>query len=163
MEIAICAVLIGIGATALIDLWALLLRRAFGVASLDYALAGRWLGHMPAGRFTHASIAAAPGIRGERLMGWGAHYAIGVLFAAMLLAACGLDWIRQPSPGPALVFGILTVAAPFFVMQPGMGIGIAASKTPKPGLARLRSLATHSIFGFGLYASAFVLARLMPL
>ena len=163
MEIAIRAVLIGIGATALIDLWALLLRRAFGVASLDYALVGRWLGHMPAGRFMHASIAAAPGVRGERLIGWATHYGTGVLFAAMLLAACGLDWIRQPSPGPALVFGILTVAAPFFVMQPGMGIGIAASKTPKPGLARLRSLATHSIFGFGLYASAFVLARLMPL
>jgi hypothetical protein len=163
MEIAICAVLIGIGATALIDLWALILRRVFGVASLDYALVGRWLGHMPAGRFAHASIAAVPRIRGERLIGWTAHYAIGVLFAAMLLAACGLDWIRQPSPGPALVFGILTVAAPFFVMQPGMGLGIAASKTPKPGLARLRSLATHSIFGFGLYASAFVLARLMPL
>jgi hypothetical protein len=162
MEIVIRTVLIGIGATALIDLWALILRRTFGVLSLDYALVGRWLGHMPAGRFTHASIAAAQPIRGERLIGWAAHYAIGVLFAGMLLAACGVDWARQPSPGPAVAFGILTVAAPFFVMQPGMGLGIAASKTPKPALARLRSVATHTIFGLGLYASAIVLARLMP-
>src|SRR5262245_23833163 len=162
MELVILAVLIGMGATALIDLWALLLRRAFGTASLDYALVGRWIGHMPAGRFAHASIAAAPRVRGERLMGWGAHYAIGVLFAGALLAACGLDWARQPSPGPALAIGILTVAAPFFVMQPGMGLGIAASKTPKPNVARLRSLATHAIFGLGLYASAFLLARVMP-
>jgi hypothetical protein len=162
MEFVIRTVLMGIAATALIDLWALMLRRGFGVASLDYALVGRWLGHMPAGRFTHASIAAAQPIRGERLIGWTTHYATGVLFAAMLLAVCGPDWTRQPSPGPALAFGILTVAAPFFVMQPGMGLGIAASKTPKPGLARLRSLATHAIFGLGLYASAFVLAQLMP-
>jgi hypothetical protein len=162
VELFIRAALIGIAATALIDLWALVLRRAFGVASLDYALVGRWLGHMRAGRFTHASIAAAPRIRGERVMGWGAHYAIGVLFAGMLLAACGLDWVHQPSPGAAIAFGILTVAAPFFVMQPGMGFGIAASKTPKPNVARLRSLATHTIFGLGLYASALLLAWLMP-
>ncbi|MBX9847452.1 MAG: DUF2938 domain-containing protein [Xanthobacteraceae bacterium] len=161
MEFVVRAVLMGMAATALIDIWALGLRRIFGVASLDYALVGRWLGHMPA-RFFHAGIAAAPRIRGERLVGWGAHYAIGVLFAAMLLGACGIDWARRPSPGPALAFGILTVAAPFLVMQPGMGFGIAASKTPKPGIARLRSLATHATFGLGLYASALVLARLMP-
>jgi hypothetical protein len=162
MEIVIRTVLIGIGATALIDLWALILRRTFGVLSLDYALVGRWLGHMPAGRFTHAGIAAAQPIRGERLIGWTTHYATGVLFAAVLLAACGPEWIRQPSPGPAVAFGILTVTAPFFVMQPGMGLGIAASKTPKPNVARLRSVVTHTIFGLGLYASALVLARLMP-
>jgi hypothetical protein len=162
MESVIRAVLIGIAATAVIDLWALIARRAFGTASLDYALVGRWLGHMPAGRFAHASIAAAPRIGGERLIGWGAHYAIGVLFAGMLLAACGPDWARQPSLGPAVAFGILTVAAPFFVMQPGMGLGIAASKTPKPNVARLRSLATHTIFGLGLYASALAVAWLMP-
>ncbi|MBX9828769.1 MAG: DUF2938 domain-containing protein [Xanthobacteraceae bacterium] len=162
MEFVIRAVLMGMAATALIDIWALVLRRISGVASLDYALVGRWLGHMPAGRFFHARIAAAPRIRGERLMGWGAHYAIGVLFAAMLLGACGPGWARQPSPGPALAFGILTVAAPFFIMQPGMGLGIAASKTPKPALSRLRSLATHATFGLGLYASACALAWLMP-
>ena len=162
MELVLLAILIGIGATALMDLWALILSRGFGTASLDYALVGRWLGHMPAGRFAHGSIAAAPRVRGERLMGWGAHYAIGVLFAGLLLAACGLDWARAPSPGPALVLGILTVAAPFFIMQPGMGLGVAASKTPKPNVARLRSLATHTIFGLGLYASTFLLARLMP-
>lgn len=163
MELVVRAVLVGVGATALVDLWALVLRRGFGTASLDYALVGRWLGHMPAGRFTHAGIAAAPRIRGERLIGWGAHYATGVVFAGGLLAVCGLDWAREPSAGPALAFGVVTVAAPFFLMQPGMGLGIAAARTPKPGLARLRSVATHTVFGYGLYASAWALARLMPL
>ena len=161
MEFVVRALLIGIGATALIDLWALFLRLAFAVPLPDYALVGRWLGHMPAGRFMHASIAAAPHIRGEHIIGWVAHYAIGVTFAGLLLIACGLDWARQPSPGPALAFGILTVVAPYFIMQPGMGLGIAASKTPKPGLARVRSLITHTVFGVGLYVSAWVLARVM--
>lgn len=162
MEFFVRAVLIGLGATILMDIWALVLRRGFGTASLDYALVGRWLGHMPSGRFMHERIAAAPPVRGERVLGWATHYATGVLFAGILLAIGGLEWGRQPSLGAAVVFGILTVAAPFLVMQPGMGLGLAASKTPKPNLARLRSLMTHTIFGLGLYLSAWLLARLMP-
>jgi len=163
MEWLVRTLLIGIGATVLMDIWALLLKRAFGVSGLDYALVGRWLGHMPGGRFMHASMPAAPKIRGERIIGWLAHYATGVIFAGMLLAACGLDWARQPSPGPALAAGILTMVAPFLLMQPAMGLGIAASRTPRPNVARLRSLVTHTVFGVGLYVWAWLLARLVPL
>jgi hypothetical protein len=154
------AILVEIGVTLVMDLWAILLKRAFGVPSLDYAMVGRWLGHMRTGQFAHESIAAASAIPGERAIGWTAHYAIGVLFAGLLLAACGENWARQPTPGPALAAGILTMAAPSFIMQPGMGLGIAAAKVPKPNVARLRSLVTHIVFGTGLYGSAWVLARL---
>jgi hypothetical protein len=160
MEMIVHALAIGIGATLVMDAWGLLLRRGFGVRSLDYAMVGRWLGHMPAGTFAHERIAAAAAIPGERVIGWTAHYATGVLFAALLLAVFGGGWARQPTFVPALLTGVLTMAAPFFIMQPGMGIGIAASKTPNPNVARLRSLATHIVFGTGLYASAWVLARL---
>ncbi|HEX6102130.1 MAG TPA: DUF2938 family protein, partial [Alphaproteobacteria bacterium] len=51
MDFLFRALLIGIGATLLIDLWAVALGRIFGVRSLDYALVGRWIGHMPRGRF----------------------------------------------------------------------------------------------------------------
>ncbi len=117
---------------------------------------------MTAGRFIHASIAASPAIRGERMIGWAAHYAIGIAFAGTLLAASGPSWAREPVPGPALAVGVLTMTIPFFVMQPGMGLGIAASRTPRPNLARMRSLVTHVIFGLGLYGSAFILAKVMP-
>lgn len=163
MEFVVRAVLIGIGATGLMDLWAIVLKRAFGLSSLDYALVGRWLGHMPAGRFAHASIAEAQDIPGERIVGWAAHYATGIVFAGMLIAACGLGWVREPTLAPAIATGILTVAAPFLIMQPGMGFGIAASRRPKANLARLRSLVTHAVFGLGLYGSATILAHLMPL
>jgi hypothetical protein len=55
-----------------------------------------------------------------------------------------------------LIVGIVTVAAPFLVMQPAMGAGLAARRTPKPNAARVQSLVNHAVFGVGLYASAWV-------
>jgi len=51
------------------------------------------------------------------------------------------------------------LAAPWFMMMPGMGMGIAGSRTPRPNITRLRSVMNHSIFGLGLYATAMALAR----
>lgn len=144
----------------LLDAWTAFLKRAFGVSGLDYALLGRWLAHMRAGTFVHSDIKAAKAVRGERVMGWTAHYAIGVAFAAALLIACGQAWIRQPTLLPALITGILTVSAPFFVMQPCMGMGIAASRALKPNIARLRSVATHFVFGLSLYLTTALVAQL---
>ncbi|WP_107313510.1 DUF2938 domain-containing protein [Burkholderia metallica] len=152
--------LIGAGATLVMDLWTLFRRRAFGIPSLDYALVGRWIGHMAQGRFRHASIAAAPPVPGERALGWLAHYAIGIAFAALPVAIAGTDWIAAPTPLPALLAGLGSVAAPFFVMQPAFGFGIAASRTPQPGVARRRSLVTHLSYGVGLYLAACTLAAL---
>ncbi|VWC31039.1 DUF2938 domain-containing protein [Burkholderia metallica] len=152
--------LIGAGATLAMDLWTLFRRRAFGIPSLDYALVGRWIGHMAQGRFRHASIAAAPPVPGERALGWFAHYAIGIAFAALPVAIAGTEWIAAPTPLPALVAGLGSVAAPFFVMQPAFGFGIAASRTPQPGVARRRSLVTHLSYGVGLYLAACTLAAL---
>lgn len=162
-ELLLRAAAIGIGATVLIDLWALLQRRAFSTPTLDWALVGRWIGHFRHGRFVHAPISQSDPVRGERALGWLAHYAIGIAFAAALLMLCGPQWTRQPTPWPALAFGLATVAFPFLLMQPGLGAGVAASKTPKPWLARRRSLITHTLFGLGLYLGAWTLARLAPL
>ncbi|WP_063551474.1 DUF2938 domain-containing protein [Burkholderia territorii] len=152
--------LIGAGATLVTDLWALLRRAAFGIPSLDYALVGRWLGHMMRGRFRHASIVAASPVPGERVVGWIAHYAIGIAFGVLPVAVAGTEWIAAPTLGPALVAGLVSVAAPFLVMQPAFGFGIAASRTPQPGTARRRSIVTHLVFGTGLYLAAFGLAAL---
>jgi pimeloyl-ACP methyl ester carboxylesterase len=158
VELLARGIAIGIGGAALMDAWALLARAAFNVQGLDYALLGRWIGHFPRRRFFHDRIAAADPVPGERLLGWVAHYAIGIAFAMLLLAIWGLDWARSPTPWPALLVGLVTIAAPWFVMQPAMGAGIAGSMTPNPGATRLRNLATHTVYGIGLYASAALLA-----
>jgi hypothetical protein len=154
---AVHAILIGIGATALMDLFAMLRRRLFGVASIDDALVGRWIGHLAKGRFRHRSIAAAAPVDGERMIGRMTHYLTGVAFASVLLATWGIGWARHPTIVPALVVGMISVAAPFLLMQPGMGAGIAARLTRNPWAARARSLAMHAVFGLGLYISAWVL------
>jgi hypothetical protein len=161
MELLLRTTFIGIGGSAAMDLWALLLRYCFGVRSLDYGLFGRWIGHLVGGQFAHDNITKSAPVPGERVIGWTFHYLIGVVFAWLLIAFWGPQWARQPSLAPALIIGVATIVAPFFVLQPGMGLGIAAAKTPQPTIFRLRSLATHGIYGLGLYASAILVARLI--
>lgn len=154
MDYLIATLITGIGATAVMDLWGLARNSLFDIAPPNYGLVGRWLGHMRHGRFHHKSITASAPVRGEEIIGWVAHYLIGVAFAAVLTGFWGPSWIEQPTIAPALIVGIGTVTAPFLLMQPGMGAGFAASRTPRPGAARLHSLINHAVFGLGLYIAA---------
>jgi hypothetical protein len=156
VEYLIRAILIGIGATAFMDIVALARTRLFNTPSANYALVGRWLAYCARGRFRHDAIAATPPVRGEHLIGWSAHYVIGIAFATLLLAIFGVEWSCAPTLIPALIVGVASVAAPFLLMQPGMGAGIASSRTPNAAAARLRSLITHAIFGVGLYVAAVI-------
>lgn len=157
MPTLLATLLLGLGATALSDLWGLLRRPLFGVAAPNYALVGRWFAHMRNGRYTHAAIAQAAPMPHERLIGWSAHYAIGIAYAAVLVLLCGPGWLAQPRPAPALLLGLATLAFPMLWMQPAMGAGIAASRTPRPWQARLHSVLLHSAFGLGLYLTACLL------
>ncbi|HEX6643265.1 MAG TPA: DUF2938 domain-containing protein [Gemmatimonadales bacterium] len=151
---------IGAGATAVMDLWNLLLRRAFGIPSLDYCLLGRWLLHMPTGTFRHASIARAESKPYECQAGWIGHYGIGVTLGVAFLILAPAGWLTNPTLPPALIFGLVTVVLPYFLLQPALGLGIAGARTPKPAQARVKSLATHVVFGIGLFASAWLLSRI---
>lgn len=150
-------VLVGVGATAVMDAWLLLLKR-MGVQTLNFGLIGRWTGHLVRGRFMHPSIARADPIPGEVALGWLTHYLVGIAFAALLFIAQGSAWMRAPSLLPALVLGLCTVAAPLLLMQPSMGLGIAASKTPTPLRNCMRSITNHLVFGLGLYLSTAAIA-----
>lgn len=150
-------ILIGCGATLVMDAWLLLLKR-FGVQTLNFAFIGRWFGHLFRGRFMHASISKTPPISNELLLGWLVHYAVGIAFAGVLVGLVGIAWVRSPTWAPAMMVGIGTVVAPFFIMQPAMGSGIAGAKTPTPMKGRLRSVTNHAVFGLGLYLSAWLIA-----
>lgn len=160
-ELVLHAFAIGIGATIVMDLWAVILKHVFNIPSLNWGMVGRWLGHIPKGRFVHENIAQSAQVTAERLIGWLAHYLIGIVFGIVFIIIIGKPWFLEPSLLPALLFGVVTVIFPFFIMQPGMGAGIAASKTPNPNQARLRSVITHSVFGLGLYVSALLLSMLL--
>jgi len=155
------AILIGLGATLTFDLWALFLKHAFKITPSNICLVGRWLRYMPAGTFKHSNIASTPPKSAECTVGWIAHYLIGMTFAIAFVSLAGNNWLQHPTLIPAIVFGVVTVLAPFFIMQPSFGLGFAASKTSNPTQARLRSLMNHAAFGVGLYLFAVLVNSLL--
>ncbi|KFC63574.1 Cold shock protein (Beta-ribbon, CspA family) [Bosea sp. LC85] len=157
LEFLVRSVLIGVGATLLFDLWSQFLKRAFGLSTPNWAMTGRWFGHLAQGRLAHEDIARSEPVANELALGWVAHYLIGILFAAILLAIWGLDWARNPSFAPALIVGLVTIGCGWFILQPGTGAGIAASRKPNAGQIRAMNIAGHVVFGVGLYCSALLL------
>ena len=144
-------IFIGLGATLVFDLWALFLKRAFKITPSNFCMVGRWLRYMPERVFKHSNISLTPPKIAECTVGWIAHYMVGIIFAVIFIAFVGNGWIQHPTLIPAITFGTLTVAAPFFIMQPAFGPGFAASRMANPVLARLRSLMNHMVLGIGLY------------
>ena len=110
MSYLVHAVILGIGATLLMDLWGVVRGPLFGFAPLDYAMLGRWFGAMARGRFRHEAIARSPRVPAERVIGVAGHYLIGIALAALLLRLTGPAWLDHPTPGPPLLFGVGTVS-----------------------------------------------------
>jgi hypothetical protein len=144
-------IVIGIGATLTFDLWGLFLKHTFKITPSNLCLVGRWILYMPEGVLKHSNIGSAPQKSAECAVGWIAHYTIGVILASLFVAFVGESWLQHPTLLPAILFGVVTVLMPFFIMQPSFGLGFAASKTPNPTQSRLRSLMNHIAFGSGLY------------
>lgn len=144
-------IFIGIGATLIFDLWGLFLKHTFKIAPSNFCLVGRWLLYMPEGIFRHSNTGSALQKSTECTVGWIAHYIIGIVFATTFLVFTGMDWLQHPTLIPAILFGVITVLFPFFIMQPALGLGFAASKSSNPTQARLRSLMNHAVFGFGIF------------
>jgi hypothetical protein len=157
VTLIIQSLIIGIGATALFDLWGLALHLAFGLPAPAWKLGGRWFAHVARGKLWHNDIAQSPAIGGETAIGWVGHYLVGVVYAAALLIIWGPGWAETPTLTPALIVGIVTISAGWFLMGPGMGGGIAASRADNPWQARGLGLAAHAVFGLGLYLSALAL------
>lgn len=151
------AVLLGVFATVAIDVWALFLRRAFDIRSLNYCLLGRWVLSMADGVFIHSDINSTPRKSLECPVGWSTHYTIGAGFGLLFALLVSEAWFARPTFLPPLLFGVVTVLVPFFTLQPALGLGIASSKATHPARARLKSLATHAVFGLGLYLAALLL------
>lgn len=148
---------IGIGATALLDIWAALLKALFKLPTPPWHLVGRWFAGMPRGTFVHPQgISQSPPVANELGIGWVMHYVVGIIFAGAVLLIWGVQWVHTPTFAPALIVGLVTVGAGWFILQPGMGVGMACSKAPNPNLARALNIIGHVVFATGLYGSALI-------
>lgn len=150
-------VIIGVGATVAMDLWAIILNKFFAQPKANWAPVGRWFYHLKNGKVFHETIAEAAPYRHEMALGWISHYAVGILYGLLLVLIMGPAWLSEPTVLPAWIWGIVTVAAGWFLLQPGLGIGWAASKTPNPTKARAMNLIAHTVFGLGLWLTALLI------
>lgn len=148
---------IGIGATVLMDLWAIALARLFGQSRPNWALVGRWFAHLGRGTVFHDNIAQAEQVPGELTIGWIFHYAVGIVYGVLLVAFAGIAWLADPTFLPAFILGMVTVLAAWLLLQPGMGAGWFASRTPNPMKTRALNLVGHTVFAIGLYGTALLL------
>jgi len=101
--------------------------------------------------FVHRPIADSAAISNELAIGWIAHYATGIVYGLAYLTIIQVLFSSVPTLTSALVFGLVTLVAPWLIMQPGMGAGIFASKTPRPGVMRLINVSMHVVFGVSLH------------
>lgn len=150
-SILLDSLIVGVGATLVMDLAAWLCLRLFAIQPLNYAFVGRWLIGITHGKFRHNPIMASPSEKHEFAIGWFCHYAIGVVYAYMYLILANILTLNTGNIALLLLFTLSTLVMPFFVMQPCFGFGIAANKTPHPLQVRLKSLLAHLSFGVGLY------------
>lgn len=151
MDITIQVIALGIFATIIIDIWATFSNKVLNFPRTNWAVVGRWLGHIPRGKLSHAPVSAVPAIKYENILGWAFHYFIGVVYAALYVLFAFLFLDGQPSLLSAWVFGLITILSPWFIMQPCLGMGFCASKAAQPAMVRLQNFAIHSIFGVTLY------------
>lgn len=150
-------VAIGIGATILMDLWAILLHKFFGENLPNWAPVGRWFWHLKNGRIFHDDIGKAAPYAHELALGWIGHYVVGILYGLILAVVAGSAWLANPTFLPAWILGIVTVGAGWFLLQPGLGLGWAASRTPNPTKVRVFNLLAHTIFALGLWGTALII------
>jgi hypothetical protein len=157
MELAIQGVLTGVIATIGMDIWAAFVKHVLRLPTADWALVGRWFGHMPRGVFIHRPVADSAPIANELVIGWIGHYVTGIVYGLVYLYVVDKFLATTPTLMSALVFGLVTLVAPWLVMQPAMGAGIFASRTPRPGLMRMINLSMHAVFGVSLFLGWFLI------
>jgi hypothetical protein len=142
---------IGIIATLVADLWQRLAHTVAGLPPANWGLVGRWVAWFPRSVFVHRSIGATAPVRGEAAIGWAFHYAVGIAYAALYLATMSIGFGSGPTLISALVFALALLVAPWFVMQPALGLGFMAARAPRPTAVRAVNVSVHTAFGIGLY------------
>lgn len=154
MNAVIEGLVMGLTATIVMDIWALVLNRFAGVPLPNWAMVGRWTGHLPRGTVFHDDIGASQPVPNELSLGWATHYVVGIIYGIFFAVVAGPAWLAEPTFLPVWIYAILTIGAGWFLLQPGLGLGVALSKTPNPNKGRILGLIAHTWFGIGLWIGA---------
>jgi hypothetical protein len=146
-------VIVGIFATFTMDVVAVIAFRV-GIAGRGPRrtgpdLIGRWIGYLLRGKFRHADILQTPPLRGELLLGFAAHYSIGIVLTLMYLGLL-VAVHATPTALSAILYGAATTVLPWFLMFPSQGLGWLGRETPGDAHLARASLFNHIVFGLGI-------------
>ncbi|WP_434777927.1 DUF2938 family protein [Neisseria sp. Ec49-e6-T10] len=150
MQILIKIIILGVGATAIMDMLGHVRNILLGIKSLDYSIVGRWILSWHDRKFFHPNIWASPKKRQEKTVGWLAHYLIGVIWVSILIFVQN-SWLDKPDFISAMILAAITSLFPFLLMQPAFGLGLFACKTTRPIKSIINTLISHFFFGVGIF------------
>ncbi|WP_062052868.1 DUF2938 family protein [Aquimarina longa] len=143
--------ILGIGATFLTDIWAILLR-IFEIKSSGLLIIGNWVSN---NLFNiDASTTQA------WIIGWTTHYIIGIAFAFIFISIFKNDWFYSPKLPKSLLFGLITVIFPLFIGWPIIGFGVAFSKTPIQFTLVSKAIILHLVYGIGIYLTSILILKI---
>ena len=150
-------VIIRLTGTALMDVWVIFLKRVFDIAPPNWAMLGRWVAHLKSGKVFHDDIAEALAFSSENLVGWIFHYFVGFIYVVIFMLLVGKEWLSELTLLPVWLYAISTILVGWFLLHPGLGLGMALAKTENPFKGRWMGLMTHSVFGLGMWFGAFAI------
>jgi hypothetical protein len=156
MTLILAGVAMGLAGTLAMDVWAQVLNRAFGLPLPNWGNVGRWAGHLRT-RVFHQDIGSAAPIPNETALGWAVHYGVGILYGLAFVLVAGQAWLADPAFLPLWLFALATIAAGWFLLHPGLGLGWALSRTAAPWTGRAMGLVAHTVFGLGMWGAALAL------
>ena len=149
--------IVGVVACAIFDLWQRLFQKLTAIPPSNWAIVGRWsLGLVTNGHLIACDLESQTKRKNELAVGWLVHYSVAIGYAtvyAWLMHAT----ILQAGLIDGLIFGVISVAVPYFFFLPCLGKGMLARLTPNPPLVCGLALMMHSLFGvsIGLGFAAF--------
>ena len=142
--------IVGIVACAIFDLWQRLFQRLTAIPPSNWAMVGRWsLNVVTKGQLIAHDLESQAERKSELVVGWLVHYGVAIGYAAVYA------WLMHATNWRAglidgLVFGVISVAVPWFFFLPCLGKGILARLTPNPPLICGLALMMHSLFGVSI-------------
>jgi len=157
MDLVIAAFVIGVIGTAVMDLGNLLFSRFGATSRVDLRILGRMARGWARGRFRYTGPGEMEETENEAILGFLTHYGIGVGLAIPYLLGWELIVGGSASPSFAVIYGVGTTVASWFLVYPSMGLGLLGLKSPEGWKAAYSSLANHIFYGIGLGGGLYLL------
>ena len=157
----ITAIIIGVLATAFLDIFSILLSATIGTPKTEWRFIGRWFLLMRKGKFIHEHISKSEHAQGELAFGWFMHYMIGIGWSLLYFYWIFMAKESSPTLLTASFFGIITLTVPYLILQPALGHGFFAQKHPRPVAMPILSFLSHLSFGQALFVFHILIKHLL--